>query len=346
MTSRKALILTDQTRLTTRPYPTLRPDRIIVKTVAVALNPTDWKQIDVGRPEPGCVVGCDYAGIVEEVGSEVQKPFKKGDRICGLVYGLNERFPEDGAFADYIVVKGDLQIKIPDNLSFEEAATIGVGVCTVGQGLYQTMKLAWPTEPISDGTPLLIYGGSSATGTLAIQFAKASGYTVITTCSPHNFDLVKKLGADHVFDYRDPNTPSEIRKLTDDKLKYAYDTIGSDPAPKVCDGALSTSGGTYVAITRNESSREDVSFHITLAYTVFGEGYKAGNFEIPPSEEDKISAMKFWEVAEKLLASGKVKPHPLTVGKDGLKGASEGLQQMKEGKVSGVKLVYRIADTP
>lgn len=348
MASQKAVIVTlpGQTHLTTRPYPTLRPDRIIVKTVAVALNPTDWKQADNGRPDPGCIVGCDYAGIVEEVGSEVQKPFKRGDRICGFVHGQNEKFPEDGAFAEYIIVKGDLQIQVPDNLSFEEAATLGVGVCTVGQGLYQAMKLAWPTEPIHDGTSLLIYGGSTATGTLAIQFAKASGYTVITTCSPHNFDLVKKLGADHVFDYRDPNAPAEIRKLTDDKLIYAYDTVGTDPAPQVCDGALSTAGGTYVTITLSKTSREDVTFKFTLAYTTFGEGYKSANFEIPPSEEDRISAIKFWEVAGKLLANGQVKPHPHSVGKDGLKGVSDGLQQMKEGKVSGTKLVYRVADTP
>jgi NADPH:quinone reductase-like Zn-dependent oxidoreductase len=75
-------------------------------------------------------IGCDYAGIVEEVGSKVTKPFKKGDRVCGFAHGGNEVNHEDGAFQNYIVAKGDVQIKIPENLSFEEAATLGVGITT------------------------------------------------------------------------------------------------------------------------------------------------------------------------------------------------------------------------
>jgi len=62
--------------------------------------------------------------------------------------------------------------KIPETMSFEEAATLGTGVITVGQSLYMTMKLPLPTEPAEKAIPILVYGGSSATGTLAIQYAK------------------------------------------------------------------------------------------------------------------------------------------------------------------------------
>jgi NADPH:quinone reductase-like Zn-dependent oxidoreductase len=76
-------------------------------------------------------------------------------------------------FAEYAVVKGDLQMRMPDGLSFEKAATIGLGAITVGQGLYQkAMKLRLPTGSMEkNGIPLLIYGGASATGALAIQYA-------------------------------------------------------------------------------------------------------------------------------------------------------------------------------
>jgi NADPH:quinone reductase-like Zn-dependent oxidoreductase len=119
--------------VTDRPIPKLRDDYILVKVHSVALNPTDWKHIDFLATE-GALVGCDYAGTVEEVGKDVTKPFKKGERVAGLAHGVNEVQIEDGTFAEYIVVKGDLQVKIPDNMSFEEASTIGVGVITVGQG--------------------------------------------------------------------------------------------------------------------------------------------------------------------------------------------------------------------
>lgn len=127
----KAIVITKPgtAEVKTVSLPKLRDDYILVRTTALALNPTDWKHIQGNSV--GVRVGCDYAGIVEAVGSKVTKPFAKGDRICGMVHGSNQSQPEDGAFAEYIVVKGDVQIKIPDNLTDEEAATLGVGVSTV-----------------------------------------------------------------------------------------------------------------------------------------------------------------------------------------------------------------------
>jgi NADPH:quinone reductase-like Zn-dependent oxidoreductase len=73
------------------PLPTLRDDYIIVKTKAVALNPTDWKSL--ARATPGAIVGCDYSGIVKEVGKGVTTPFKVGDRVAGFIRGGKSIFP-------------------------------------------------------------------------------------------------------------------------------------------------------------------------------------------------------------------------------------------------------------
>lgn len=81
--------------------------------MAVALNPTDWKHVRYLTPEPGPLVGSDYAGFVEEVGSKVTSGFQKGDRICGFAHGCNAVQHEDDTFAEYIVVKANLQMKIP-----------------------------------------------------------------------------------------------------------------------------------------------------------------------------------------------------------------------------------------
>jgi NADPH:quinone reductase-like Zn-dependent oxidoreductase len=69
------------------PIPKLRDDYILVKVNAVALNPTDWKGVDLGMGEVSSRIGCDYAGVVEEVGPKVTKTFKNGDRIAGMVHG-------------------------------------------------------------------------------------------------------------------------------------------------------------------------------------------------------------------------------------------------------------------
>ena len=157
--------------VTDRRKPHLRAGYILIKTAAVALNPTDWKHVDF-MATAGALSGCDYAGVVEEVGANVTKPFGRGDRVCGACHGANMLQLEDGAFAEYIVAKGDIQMKIPPRMAFEEAATLGVGIVTVGQALYQSLRLPLPSAPAEKGFPLLIYGGSTATGTLAIQFAK------------------------------------------------------------------------------------------------------------------------------------------------------------------------------
>ncbi|KAJ5566136.1 hypothetical protein N7535_007774 [Penicillium sp. DV-2018c] len=345
----KAIVITQpQTEglVTDRPIPKLRDDYLLIKTVSVGVNPADWKHIAYLSP-PGVLVGCDYSGIVEEVGKDVKKPFKKGDRVCGFIHGANAVQPEDGAFAEYIVAKGDIQWKIPENMSFQEAATLGVGINTVTQGLYQSLKLALPTEPIKDATPILIYGGSTATGTLAIQFAKLSGYKVVTTCSPRNFDLVRGLGADEVYDYNDAGAAAAIRKATGNKLKLVFDCISVESSAEFCDNAISTDGGEYSALLDVKIARPNVNDRFTVAFTAIGEAFEFGDIAIPAKPEDKVFSEHFFSTAlEDLLARGKIKVHPTKVGKDGLKGVLEGLKLLKEEKVSGEKLVYNVSETP
>ena len=95
-----------------RPRPRLRPAYLLVRVHAVALNPTDCKAISQGRAATDGLLGCDFAGTVEEIGSEVTKPWERGDRIFGCVHGANSNKPEDGAFAEAIAVKCDSAVSI------------------------------------------------------------------------------------------------------------------------------------------------------------------------------------------------------------------------------------------
>jgi NADPH:quinone reductase-like Zn-dependent oxidoreductase len=90
------------------------------------------------------------------------------------IFEGNDANPETGSFARLIVVKGDIQMHIPDNVSFEAASTAGVGVMTTGYGLYKVLHLPNPITRPRDKElrQILIYGGSTATGSVAIQFAK------------------------------------------------------------------------------------------------------------------------------------------------------------------------------
>jgi NADPH:quinone reductase-like Zn-dependent oxidoreductase len=205
----------------------------------------------------GCTVGCDYAGTVVQVGPKVTKDFKVGDRIAGFTHGVNSVEKEDGCFAEYAVAKGDVQCKLPDNISDEEASTLGVGVTTVGQALYQSLGLTLPGGEKAN-EPLLIYGGSTATGSLAIQFAVLSGCKVITTCSPRNFPFVKALGAAEAFDYNDPDVAKKIREYTGDKLTKVFDCISEGASPKISSEAISSKGGKVTYLLATKHDRTDV----------------------------------------------------------------------------------------
>ena len=85
----------------------------------------------------------------------------------------------------------------------------------------------------------------------------------------------------------------------------------------------------------------------TLGYTLTGEAFKwAGGMDVPAKPQDFEFAKTFWDLATKLVTSQQITVHPANVGKDGLVGVLDGLNQLKEGKVSGVKLVYKVGETP
>ncbi|KAJ4322138.1 hypothetical protein N0V84_004973 [Fusarium piperis] len=277
--------------------------------MAVALNPTDWRHVQYGRAKDGCILGCDYAGIVESVGSAVSDRWKPGDRIFGCAHGANLVNPDDGVFAEFAAVIGDLQMRVPDFMSFEEAATVGLGAITVGQGLYQkALQLDLPvtgSDVVKKDIPVLIYGGSSATGALGIQYAKQSGYTVITTCSPANFDYVKSLGADIVVDYSDEAAGSKIRDCTNNLLEYAWDTISIEQSAQICAQALTTSTAlkpVYGTLLPVSSPRSDVRTVSTVMYTVFGKAFKFGPQDMAASKEDHEFGKLFFRITEQMLS--------------------------------------------
>lgn len=177
------------------PAPRPRPDYVIAEAKAWALNPTDIAHVDrLGGP--GTIVGCDWSGVVTAVGENVTR-FKLGDAVGGVCHGGafittfsrdinptkffytsigNTVEPEDGAYSNIVISKEHAIMHKPASLSFAEAASLGVGMATIGQALYWFMKLRLPTvdgvAPEQSSPAVFVYGGSSATGSLAIQSLK------------------------------------------------------------------------------------------------------------------------------------------------------------------------------
>ncbi|KAF2870196.1 oxidoreductase-like protein [Massariosphaeria phaeospora] len=329
--------------------PALRPDYVKVKVVAVALNPTDVHHTaSAGRV--GGIVGCDISGIVEEVGKECKSDVKKGDAVWAVSHGANLSDEADGGFAEFAQVRDGHIAKIPEGMSFEETCALGVGITSTGQTLYMTLKLPFPGDkPLEDSPFIFIYGGSTATGTMAIQFAKLSGLKVVSTASPANFDLVKSRGADAVFDYHDPDCARKIKDYTNGSLHYVLDCISTEQSFKIVAEALPESSDKPIQVVTllptDTWPRKDVQPTTVLAYTSLGKAFTKFGMDLPAIPPHFDSGVKFWKLSNELLAAGKIKPHPVALRSGGLSGIPDGLAEHGRGEVSGVKLVYKLSDT-
>ncbi|RFU31127.1 hypothetical protein B7463_g5208, partial [Scytalidium lignicola] len=349
--TQKAFKLQEQGKATVLSTPVTEPAKgfVRVKVLAVALNPTDWKHVLWWKGKPGIntTVGCDYAGVIDKLGPGVGGDLKIGDRIAGFAYGSNANDTETGIFSEYANVDSGTCVKIPKAMSAEEASTIGVASITAGQTSYQNLGLPLPTKPATKPFPVLIYGGSTSVGNLAIQYAKLSGLTVVTLASKRNHDWLLSLGADAVFDYNDADVAKKVRECTDNKLEFALDTISEEGSATIVDGCISSNGGKVAQILEVDASkhRKDIQYFLTLAYTAFGNDFKflgAFDFKAPPA--DREFAISFFKITENLLSEGKIKPHKVKLMQGGLSAIDKGLNLLQDGKVSGEKLVYRIVE--
>lgn len=180
-------------------------DEVLIRVRAAAVNPLDWHLLR-GRPyflrmmirlgkTKTARLGGDVAGQVEAVGKNVTR-FRAGDEVFGTCHG---------SFAEYGCAAQSRIVHKPDDVSYEQAATVGIAGVTALQGLRDKGNL-------EAGQKVLINGASGGVGTFAVQIAKQLGAEVTGVCSARNLELVGSIGADHVIDYtREDFTQSGTR---------------------------------------------------------------------------------------------------------------------------------------
>jgi NADPH:quinone reductase-like Zn-dependent oxidoreductase len=121
----------------------------------------------------GAIFGFDCAGKVVSVGSNV-KHLKVGDKVTGSADGMDGNNPRGGAFAEYVSLPGDMTLKVPDSMPMENASCLGTALASGCMALFHSLGLdpKLLDEPAKEPFPVLIYGGSTNTGTMAIQLIK------------------------------------------------------------------------------------------------------------------------------------------------------------------------------
>lgn len=185
-----------QLKIQNVPRPNPGPTEVLIKAHAVGVNPVDNKTrlgsgvngfFDDAEP---MILGWDVAGEVVEVGIGVTR-FRRGDRVFGM-----PRFPRPAnAYAEYVVAGSREIAGIPDSVSYETAAAAPLAGLTAWQSVVDTFQ-------IGSGDRILIHAASGGVGHIAVQIAKKRGATVWGTASKTNHETLRKLGVDHVIDYK------------------------------------------------------------------------------------------------------------------------------------------------
>jgi NADPH:quinone reductase-like Zn-dependent oxidoreductase len=192
-----------------RPSP--QAGEVLIRVRAAGVNPIDWK-LRAGYLKDFMPVtlpytpGLDVAGTVESVGDGVTD-FAVGDRVFGR---------GSSTYADFAVASATTIARIPDGVSFEQAATLHVGGETAFVALFDNAKL-------EAGQRLLVLGGAGGVGAIAVQLGHWKGAHVIATASIANVDFVRSLGADEVIDYATTSVEDAVHDVD-----VVLDTVGGD----------------------------------------------------------------------------------------------------------------------
>ncbi|MDI1444574.1 NADP-dependent oxidoreductase [Polyangium sp. 6x1] len=211
---------------------------ILVRVHAAGVNPVDGKTRSgrgaagrITRPFP-IILGWDFSGTVEALGEGVTE-FAPGAEVYGMV-----RIPDEGTYAEYVVVPVEHAAPKPKTLGHEEAAAVPLVALTAHQALFGAANL-------SPGQTVLIHAGAGGVGHVAVQFAR--GCRVLATASARNHDFVRSLGAAQVIDYENERFEERVRGAD-----VVLDTVGGEV--QIRSFSVLKWGGTLVSIRSTPSA--------------------------------------------------------------------------------------------
>lgn len=276
----------------TRAVPVPEPGEILVKVAAAGVNRPDVAQRSgVYPPPPGAsdLPGLEIAGEVVAVGSDARR-HKIGDKVMSLVAG--------GGYAQYCIAQDAQAMSVPSSLSLLEAGAVPETLMTVWHNVFERGAL-------KAGETLLIHGGSSGIGTMAIQLAKAFGAKVIVTVgSKDKADACRNLGADHAINYKTEDFVAAVKTATAGTgANLILDMVGGDYVDRNYDAAAVDGRVVQIALLGGPKATVNISKLMVKRL------HHTGSTLRPRSNADKAAMVAAIEAkVMPLLREGRVKP--------------------------------------
>jgi putative PIG3 family NAD(P)H quinone oxidoreductase len=276
----------------TRSVPAPGPGEILVKVMAAGVNRPDVAQRSGAYPPPpgaSDLPGLEIAGEVVALGADATK-HKIGDKVMSLVAG--------GGYAQYCIAQDAQAMTVPPSLPIQEAGAIPETLMTVWHNVFERGGL-------KPGETLLIHGGSSGIGTMAIQLAKAFGSKVIVTVGAQDkIDACLKLGADRAINYKTEDFVAETKTATNGAgANVILDMVGGDYIDRNYDAAAVD--GRIVQIATLGGAKATVN----IAKVMVKRLLHTGSTLRPRSNADKAAMVAAIEAkVMPLIRDGRVKP--------------------------------------
>lgn len=283
--------VSDELQLIEIPLPKLLAGHLIVKAEAAGVNRPDIFQRKGSYPPPpdaSPIMGLEVSGTVVAKADDVTQ-WNIGDRICALVAG--------GGYAEYCLVHQDIALPL-GNLSFEEGAAIPENFFTVWANMFQIGQL-------KQGETVLIHGGTSGIGSVAIMLAKAFGATVITTVgSEEKAAVAKSLGADCVINYRTNDFVTATQDFTSHKgVNMVVDIIGGDYVSK--NYVVAAKFGRIIQIGMMKGNPTQLNMMPLMVKRLIHTG---STMRSRSNEEKAQIARELYQQVWDIVQSGKIKP--------------------------------------
>lgn len=317
------------------PIPEPGRDQVLIKVVVSGSNPKDWKVPQMMGTTSNS--GDDIAGEVVAVGANVTE-FKRGDRVAAF----HEMRAPHGSFAEYAVAWAHTTFHLGQQTSFEEGAAIPLAAMTAAVGLYIRLGLPQPWTPATETTPLLIYGAGSAVGAYTVQLARRSNIHPLICVAGKSASYVETLidrsKGDTLIDYRggDEAVVEGLRKALGDRpALYALDAVAEN--------------GSYLNISKVLGHGAKITLVLPWRDGDVPAGVERSWTRVGCVHSDVASERDFGFVYFRYFGRGMqegwFKAQRQEVVPGGLGGIQSALQNLKSGKASAVKYVFRIADT-
>jgi len=276
----------------TRAVPVPGPAEILVKVAAAGVNRPDVAQRSGSYPPPpgaSDLPGLEISGEVVAVGSDAKK-HKIGDKVMSLVAG--------GGYAQYCIAQDAQAMAVPPTLSMIEAGALAETLMTVWHNVFERGGL-------KAGETILIHGGSSGIGTMAIQLATAFGAkAIVTVGSQEKADACLKLGADHAINYKTQDFVAEVKTITGGKgVELILDMVGGEYVDRNYDAAAVDGRIVQIALLGGGKAT------INVGKIMVKRLHHTGSTLRPRSNADKAAMVAAIEAkVMPLIRDGRIKP--------------------------------------